>query len=97
MALGQMIGAIASIESGAYLNMKPPAGVEYVIHNITISAAVTFELYFTDGVNDILIEDGDKSIVDVHYHASNALYYKVKNTSGTAALIGFDGVCVYEG
>ncbi len=97
MPMGQMIGAISEVAPDAYLDIKPPSGTEYVIHNITVDEGASFELYFSNGTLDINIESGTMSIVDVHYHASNALYYRVKNTSDATVKMGYDGVIVYEG
>lgn len=97
MALGQMVGIITEVPAGGFLDIRPSAGVEYVIHNIAVPDGTMFELYYSDGVNNIKVDSGAASIVDVHYHASNSIYYRVKNTSSSSAAIGYDGVIIYEG
>ena len=92
MAVGDVVSNIVSVASGAFLDIQPSAGKEWVIHNI--SHADQAELYFFDGTNNLLvdIDPGQGSWTGFFFHCTNSRYYRVKNIIGSAQLIGFDGV-----
>jgi hypothetical protein len=75
-----------------YLDIRPPAGEEWVIHNITYNAAV--ELFFTDGINHIGPIDSDvgPGWINSNFHVTNTAWYRVRNVSGAVQLIGYDGI-----
>jgi len=94
MAVGDVKSAIVSLNPNGVLDIRPPVGEEWVIHNITCSGAC--ELYFTDGTNTILVD----SIMTTYggwlgfaFHVTNSVWYAVKNVSGGTILVGYDGVC----
>lgn len=92
MAAGDVTSNIASVANNAYLDLQPAAGVEWCIHNISYAGAV--EIYFYDGSN-LLKVDSDTTFGGrfcMLYHCTNAKYYRVKNVSGSAMLISYDGV-----
>lgn len=97
MALGQLVGTIASVAAGNYLDVRPSSGEEWVIHNFTADVGTNIEIYQSNGVSEIKVDEHNASIVDVHFHASTTLYYRIKNVSGATANLGYDGVIVYEG
>jgi len=92
MSIGDTISNIVSVAAGAYLNIKPPAGVEWVIHNINHEGSV--ELYFTDGTNYIKIDssNGPGGWLSFAFHVTNSRWYAVKNVETTAKLISYDGI-----
>jgi cytoskeletal protein RodZ len=93
MGVGDVKSGISSVASGEYLDIRPPSGEEWVIHNITHNGAV--ELYFTDGTNTIGPIDSDAGAggwLNFNFHVTNSCWYRVKNVSGTTQLIGYDGI-----
>ena len=93
MAQGDVVTGISSIASGAFLEIQPPTGEEWVIHNIYYSQG-TVEFYKYDGVNTIKF-DSDTSFgarLGAVFHVTNAQWIRVKNTAGSATIVGYDGV-----
>ena len=92
MGVGDVKSNLSSISDGAYLDIQPPSGEEWVIHNIYHEDDC--ELYFSDGTNEILISShsGNGGWLGYWFHVTNSRYLRVKNVSGSSALIGYDGV-----
>jgi hypothetical protein len=92
MAIGQVKSQISQVTSGNYLDIRPPEGEEWVIHNIYYSGAV--ELYFTDGTNYIKFDTGGGSggHLNFNFHITYNYWIAVKNITDTNILIGFDGI-----
>lgn len=93
MAAGDVIGVVpTSVANNAYLTLQPGAGVEWVIHNIYYGGAVTISKY--DGTNDITV-DTDVAAgarLNMFLHANNTHYFRIKNVSGGAIFIAYDGI-----
>lgn len=92
MAVGDVKSGISQVNAAEYLTIQPGAGEEWVIHNLYYADQV--EMYFTDGANDILF-DSDSSAgarLGACFHVNNGRYLKVKNTSSSAKVIGYDGI-----
>jgi len=91
-SVGSVISNLISIGAGLYLNIQPPVGEEWVIHNINHEDAV--ELCFYDGTNNLLIDsDTEKGAwAGFFFHCTNSRYYRVKNTATAAKLISYDGI-----
>lgn len=93
MAVGDVYNGLVSVAAGGYLDIRPPAGVEVVIHNIY--HAYDVDLALTDGVN-ILTFDTDLGAgvyAKYAFHVTNSLWIRVINKdSANARLIGFDGI-----
>lgn len=92
MAKGDAVQGLASVDAGAFLDLQPPAGVEWIIHNIVHEDAV--ELYFSDGTNNVKVDFDSAGGGWLGYalHCTNAKYWRVKNTAAAAKLIGYDGI-----
>jgi len=92
MAVGDAKSALVSVADGEFLDIRPPTGEEWIIHNITCSA--NCELYYTDGTNYILVDTlvGPGGWLNFNFHVTNSRWYAVKNVSGGTALIGYDGI-----
>jgi len=92
MAAGDTKQALTSIAAGAFLDIKPASGDEYVIHNIHHEAGA--ELYFSDGTNQVKIatDSAEGSWLGLQIHVTNSIYLRVKNTDGAAKYLGYDGV-----
>ncbi|MCK9327021.1 MAG: hypothetical protein M0P69_16130 [Bacteroidales bacterium] len=94
MATSDAIGEILSIATGSSLNIKPTAPAEWIVHNIYVPEGLSAEIYFTNGTDDILVDTISGSYLGYFFHAKATLYLKVKNTSGSAMKIGYDGIAV---
>jgi hypothetical protein len=92
MAEGDVIGGISSLASGGSMDIRPPAGDEWIIHNLYFSN--TIELSFYDGSNNLIFG---------HYnfqglapwlcrHLTNSRYYRIKALKTGTTLAGYDGV-----
>ena len=92
MAIGSAINTLTSIATGSYLTIRPPSGVEWIIHNILVADTADVELYISDGTNEERVLSTTGGFLDYHFHATNSIYYKVKNISGTTEYIGYDGI-----
>ena len=92
MAVGDVKSDLQVVASGAFFDIKPPTGEEWVIHNIYHSAEA--ELYFTDGTNMIKISkhDSEGGWLCYWFHVTETHWLKVKNISTGDAYIGYDGV-----
>jgi hypothetical protein len=87
--------AISSVANNAFLDMRPTgaqSAEEWVIHNVLYNGAM--ELYKTDGTNSIKV-DSDTTAggrIGVYLHCTNAVWYQIKNVSGSAVILSYDGV-----
>jgi hypothetical protein len=92
MAAGDIKSAKQSVADDGLLDIQPASGEEWVIHNIYYAGAV--ELYVKDGTSSFKF-DADASYgakLCMAYHCTNTQYISVKNVSGGAALIAYDGI-----
>lgn len=92
MAVGDAVGAISSINAGAYLDIQPGAGIEWTIHNIYYAGDV--ELYHYDGSNSLKFDavTGYGAYLGMASKATNSVRIRVKNVTAGAILISYDGV-----
>lgn len=92
MAAGDayLVGPTSTADD-AFLDLVPGGG-EIVIHNIYVPVGTSVELYWSDGMTDILIDSGSESFATWQFHASDTVYLRVKNVSGTSADLGADGM-----
>jgi hypothetical protein len=74
------------------LDAQPAAGGEAIVHNIWYGGAV--EVYRNDGTNTVKIaEDDAAGIMEwLSYHVTNTEYITIKNVSGEAVDVGYDGI-----
>lgn len=89
---GDVVATLASVAQNAFLDIQPPVGQEWVIHNFYFGAAV--EIYVTDGTNTIKVDSDSSSGAKTraYTHASNTFWYRLKNVSGSTAIYGYDGI-----
>lgn len=93
MALGDVYNSIsASVANDAYLTIQPSAGVEASIHNIYVPESSGVEIYYSDGVNDVLVVSNTGSLYSTQFHVTNTYYIRVKNVSGSSINLGYDGI-----
>lgn len=93
MAVGDVFDTtITSVANNGFLDVRPGVGVEVVIHNVYVGGA--WELYKSDGVNQILLDSGTASNgpVSAALHATNTRYLRIRNVSGAAAFFSADGI-----
>ena len=74
------------------LDIRPPEGEEWIIHNIVHGASC--ELYKTDGTNRIKVDTsvGEGGWLNFNFHLTNSNWYSIKNISGDYAYFGYDGI-----
>jgi hypothetical protein len=95
MAVGDTVSDISSVNGGDYLALQPAGTAEWIIQNIYFAGAIEIHQY--DGANDITFDSdaaagrrGRES-----FRCTNAIYIRVKNSTGGAFLIGYDGVITH--
>lgn len=95
MAVGDVVTGISSVAATTgVLDIRPATGVEWTVHNIYYNAGTTIEFYKTDGTNAIKF-DSDTTAgarLGAVFHCTNTQWIQIKNTSGAAVLVGYDGV-----
>jgi hypothetical protein len=93
MAVGDVKSGLSSVAANGYLDIRPPTGEEWVIHNIY--HAYDVDLAFTDGTNVLTFDTDTGGGVYAKYafHVTNSLWIRVVNKDTVnARLIGYDGV-----
>jgi len=92
LAIGDVKSGLVSVGAGEYLDIRPPVGEEWVIHNIYHEGDIQIELY--DGTNSLVFDTDPGAGVYAKYafHVTNTIRIRVKNTMTTAKLIGYDGI-----
>lgn len=92
MAQGDVVAETASVANGAYMDIQPGAGAEWIIHNLYWAGAV--ELYKYDGTDTIKFSSDTAfgALMGTIINISNAHYLRIKNVSGGAIICGYDGV-----
>jgi hypothetical protein len=93
MAVGDVKSNLVSVAAGGSLDIRPPVGEEWVIHNIY--HAYDVDLAFTDGTNVLIFDTDTGAGVYAKYafHVTNTLWIRVVNKDAASArLIGYDGV-----
>jgi len=91
-SVGDVIADGDSIATTALLTVQPPAGEEWVIHNIYHASDVT--LIKTDGAYAIEFdsEPGAGLYAKYAFHLTNTDYLTVRNDDAETMDIAFDGV-----
>lgn len=92
LAAGDSTSGLQSVAAGGVLNIQPTGTNEWVIHNVYYGGAVDFN--WTDGTN-VLKFDSDTAAgarLGSVFHVTSTKWLQIKNTSGGAFLIGYDGV-----
>lgn len=93
MAVGDTVTVIpTSVSAGSSLTIQPGSGVEWIVHNIYVPSSATIEIYRTDGSNPILVDGNTGGYLGYWFHLTNTNYMTIKNTTGGAIYISYDGV-----
>lgn len=92
MAAGDVVNDLQLVATGAFLNLQPASGIEWVIHNLHHGAEV--ELYFFDGTNAVKVaaDPAEGSWLSFFLHCTNSRYYQLKNTNAASKYLGYDGI-----
>lgn len=81
-----------SVADTAFLDLQPTSSVEVVIHNVNVPEGTTVELYHYDGTDSIKVITTAGSLFNMQLHATDTVYYRVKNVSGAAAILSAEGM-----
>jgi hypothetical protein len=95
MAAGDAyIKAPTSTASGSFLDLQPGSSVEVVIHDIYVATGSAYEVYYSDGTNNILYlaMPAGGGALNLQAHCSNSYYVRVKNTSGSTIYMAASGM-----
>ena len=90
--VGDVFTDLASVANDALQDLLPASGHEVEIHNIYHAGKI--EVYRYDGTNDCLIttKTGAGVIDWLIFHCTNTDRIRVKNKSGGALIMGYDGI-----
>lgn len=91
MVVGDVKKGIATVTTGAYLNIQPAAGEEWTIHNIFHAAEV--ELYVSNGTLTILFDSETQygAWLRHAFDLANDFYLCVKNVNASSQVIAYCG------
>jgi len=93
VAVGDVKSGITSVQASGYLDIRPPIGEEWVIHNIY--HAYDIDLCITDGTNELCFDTdvGAGIYAKYAFHVTNSIWIRVKNKdTANARLVAYDGV-----
>lgn len=95
MAAGDAyVKAPTSTATASFLDLQPGAGVEVVIHDIYVAAGSAYEVYYSDGTNNILYLSmpAGGGALNLQAHCTNTTYVRVKNVSGATIYMAASGM-----
>lgn len=101
MAVGDVVNNITSVSSGAFLDIQPSAGTEWVIHSIYLDKGVGSaagpgaDMEYFDGANRLVFMTGQVGplvLANLQLHVTNSIRVRVLNGDAGARLMGYDGV-----
>ena len=94
MAVGDAyVVSPATVTNGSFMDLQPASTAEAVVHNIYVPEGTAYELYYYDGADTIKFDhDAAVGRNNVQYHVTNAVYVRIKNTSGASAIFAADGM-----
>ena len=85
------------ITAGSYLELKPAAGQEAVIHNIYFSTQI--DIKTVDGSGNELsffADSGKQFLTNIYFHIAEDHYLRVYNDTGGSVRLAADGVVTKE-
>jgi hypothetical protein len=82
----------ASVADTAHMDLTAGSGAEIVVHNIYVPEGTAVELYQYDGTDTIKWMSTNTSLLNLQLHCTNTEYIRVKNVSGSAAIMAADGM-----
>jgi hypothetical protein len=91
--VGDIYQSFASVLNGQYLELKPAAGKQVVIHNIYHPNDITLKMVDGSGNELAFLDDTGKNMVtNMYIHISNTQYLRVYNISGITMYLAADGI-----
>lgn len=92
MTRGDIVSVHSSVSNNTYLSVQPSGTIEWGIQNFYADEATSWQLFRTDGTNEILIRNVTGVLqLPQPFNATNSIYFRMKNVSGSAAYMGYDG------
>jgi len=90
--VGEAVGILSATAASGTLDIKPPAGEEWIVHNVYHDGPAT--LYKTDGTNTVTIDTDTSGGVwsGFFFHVTNSHYLQVKNDDSSSKVLGYDGI-----
>jgi hypothetical protein len=90
--------APASVADTAFLTIQPGSGIEWRIENIYADYGEAIELYRCNSTTNIKIDETSEGGFGGGYkwYLTNSNYLKVKNVSGGAINMSYDGIITKE-
>lgn len=95
--VGDTYTNFGNVVAAAFLECKPGAGYEFIIHNIY--HPVDVEIKMVDGSGNecaFMVEAGKSVITNMYFHLTETQYLRIYNTSGGGAWIAADGIVSKE-
>ncbi len=93
MAAGDVVAqAPTSVGASAFLDMKPGAGIEWVIHNVSAPTTATIEVHYGSSAASVCTLVTTGGLMGFFLHCTSDVYYRIKNTGVAAVDIGYDGI-----
>lgn len=92
MAAGDVRSGLVNVASSDFLDIRPPMNEEWIVINIIIPNGKNAELYYSDGVNSVLVDSRNFSWLGYSFHITNTFYLRVKNLDTSTQYIGYTGV-----
>jgi len=92
MAKGDTKADMQQVLAGEFLEIRPPAGEEWSIHNIYFEDSI--EVYRSNGTYDLKFhpETSAGFLAKHTFHVTNGQFIKVKNPTAIARYIAYDGM-----
>ena len=95
--VGETVHGFQNVGSGSYLEAKPAAGVEWVIHNIYHPNDVRLKIVDSGGNECEFLEEAGKSfLTHIYIHLTSTHYLRIYNISGGAVNLSYDGIVTLE-
>ena len=92
MAQGDVKSDLQTIANTGILTIQPPAGEEWIIHNIYYTQAVSFRLAKSGTFLAFDSDNGAGARFSMGIHLTNTQYLQVLNTYAGNNVIAYDGV-----
>lgn len=95
--VGQAVSGMASVAGAAYLQAKPGAGIEWIIHNIYHPNTIELRMVDGSGNECSFFEEAAKGLLtNMYIHLTDAHYLRIYNNSGGAIYLSYDGIIALE-
>lgn len=95
MAVGDaVVGGTYNLANNSTIDIQPGSGVEWLIHTIGSQSGKAIEVYYLENAtNEVLVDSfTGGSVHGLNWRITNGEILRLKNTSGGAALVFYNGV-----